>query len=104
MLRGYEYQEDLYVPGFFEFDIVKGESIYIVAGTKEINPTSIIASYKAEIGKRIPRNNFENCLDNAARQFFVRNGNKGSHCRFSLVWPVGTGYFHCFAGITLIYG
>jgi predicted glycogen debranching enzyme len=76
MERGYEYQEDLYVPGFFEFDIAKGESVYFVAGTKEINPASIITAYKAEIGKRIPRNTFENCLINAAQQFFVKKGDK----------------------------
>jgi len=76
MLRGYEYQEDLYVPGFFEFDIAKGESVYFVAGTKEIVPNSIASGYKAEIGKRIPRNNFENCLINSAQQFIVKKGDK----------------------------
>ena len=41
MERGYDYLEDLYVPGFFEVEIKKGESIYFEAGTKEINPVSL---------------------------------------------------------------
>lgn len=76
MDRGYDYQEDLYVPGYFEFPIRKGESIYFVAGTKEIEVDTIKKAYKAEFDKRVPRNNFENCLKNAAEQFFVRKGNK----------------------------
>ena len=31
--RGYPYQEDLYVPGYFEIPIKKGESIIFSAGT-----------------------------------------------------------------------
>ena len=76
MERGYDYQEDLYVPGYFEFDIKKGESIYFVAGTKEIPTASIKRAYHAEYDKRTPRNNFENCLKNAAEQFIVKRGHK----------------------------
>jgi predicted glycogen debranching enzyme len=76
MDRGYDYQEDLYVPGYFEFDIKKGESVYFVAGTEEITPASIKKAYKAELDKRVPRNNFENCLINAAEQFIVKKGHK----------------------------
>jgi predicted glycogen debranching enzyme len=76
MERGYEYQEDLYVPGYFELEIKKGESIYFVAGTKEIPVASIKRAYHAEHEKRVPRNNFENCLKNAAEQFIVKRGNR----------------------------
>ncbi|MCX6243185.1 MAG: glycogen debranching enzyme N-terminal domain-containing protein [Bacteroidetes bacterium] len=76
MDRGYDYQEDLYVPGYFEFDIKKGESVYFCAGTKEIPPVSIKRVYNCELEKRVPRNNFENCLKNAASQFIVKKGNK----------------------------
>ena len=67
MERGYEYQEDLYVPGFFEVDIRKGESIYFQAGIKEISPASLKRVFTAELDKRIPRNNFENCLINSGQ-------------------------------------
>lgn len=74
--RGYECHEDLFVPGFFEMDIEKGESVYFSASTEIQNPQDIEALYAEEIRSRIPRNNFENCLENSARQFFVRSGNK----------------------------
>lgn len=72
MERGYDYQEDLYVPGFFELEIKKGESIYFAAGTRELNPASMSRVFKAELEKRIPRNNFANCLINSAQQFIIR--------------------------------
>lgn len=74
--RGYDYQEDLFVPGFFEVNIKKGESIIFSAGTSEVNPASIKRIYTAEVNKRIPRNNFENCLLNSAGQFITRRGGK----------------------------
>ncbi len=74
--RGYEYQEDLFVPGFFEFRMKKGESVVFSAGMKEIDPASIKRSFTNEVKRRIPRNNFENCLLNAAEQFIVKKGRK----------------------------
>lgn len=74
MERGYDFQEDLYTPGFFEFEIRKGESVYFAAGTHEIKPSQMKRAYDAEIKKRIPRNTFENCLINAAEQFLIVNG------------------------------
>lgn len=74
--RGYECHEDLFVPGFFEMDIEKGESVYFSASTKKQIPQDLEALFKEELESRIPRNNFENCLENSARQFFVRSGDK----------------------------
>lgn len=76
MERGYDYKEDLFVPGFFEVDIKKGESIIFCAGTSEVNPASIKRSFTSEVKKRTPRNNFENCLRNSAQQFIIRRDNK----------------------------
>lgn len=67
--RGYDYQEDLYVPGYFEFDIKKGESVILSAGLTEADPKTRESAFKKEIARRIPRNNFENCLKNSAGQF-----------------------------------
>ncbi|MDF2156930.1 amylo-alpha-1,6-glucosidase [Algoriphagus sp. CAU 1675] len=73
--RGYEYQEDLYVPGYFEFDIKKGESVIFSAGLTEADPSTRQNAFEKEIARRIPRNNFENCLKNSATQFIrLRNG------------------------------
>jgi len=76
MERGYDYQEDLFVPGFFEVDIKKGESIVFCAGTSEVNPATIKRSFTTEVKRRTPRDNFENCLKNSAQQFIVKKDNK----------------------------
>ncbi len=76
MERGYDYQEDLFVPGFFEVDIKKGESIVFCAGTSEFEPTAMKRSFNAEIKRRTPRDNFKNCLINAAQQFIVKRGTR----------------------------
>jgi len=70
-LRGYDYQEDLYVPGFFELSMKQGESIVISAGTHEIVPVGLKQKFAAEVKKRIPRTDFKSCLLNASEQFFV---------------------------------
>jgi predicted glycogen debranching enzyme len=74
--RGYDHLEDLYTPGFFEIPIKKGESIYFAAGLEEINPSSINRAFNNEIKKRIPRDSFEHCLQNAAQQFIVKRGKR----------------------------
>jgi predicted glycogen debranching enzyme len=67
--RGYEYQEDLLVPGYFELPIKKGEVIFFSASTTEHEPDSFKKLYSIEIKRRIPRNSFINCLLNSAQQF-----------------------------------
>ncbi len=105
MDRGYDYQEDLYIPGFFEFDIKKGESVFFVAGTREINPASIRRTFSAESEKRIPRNNFDNCLINSAQQFIVRKG-KCTEVLAGFPWfgRSGRSTFISLPGLTLVNG
>ena len=74
--RGYDYQEDLFVPGYFEFSIEKGESVYFSAGIEEVNPANLKRFYTNEVSKRVPRDNFENCLKNSAQQFIVKKNKK----------------------------
>ena len=105
MERGYDFQEDLYVPGFFEVEIKKGESIYFQAGTKEINPVSLKRAFSAELLKRIPRNNFENCLINSAQQFIVKRGNKTEiTAGFPWFGRWGRDTFIALPGLTLLTG
>jgi len=70
--RGYDYQEDLYVPGYFEVPIKKGESIVFSASLDEVKPQSLKQMFYRERNKRTPRNSFKNCLENAADQFLVK--------------------------------
>ncbi|KAF0238084.1 MAG: glycogen debranching [Prolixibacteraceae bacterium] len=69
--RGYEYLEDLFVPGYFEISFKKGESIIFSAGTVEANPESLKKLFTSEENSRTPRITFLNSLDNAAGQFVI---------------------------------
>ena len=72
--RGYDFTEDLYVPGHFKFTMEKGETIVLAAGTEENKPSNLKQKFKDELKTRIPCNSFENCLQNSAEQFFVKKG------------------------------
>lgn len=71
--RGIPYTEDLYVPGFFELDIKKGESIIFSAGITPVNTRRLVRMYNDEIKPRTPRTSFYNCLKNSAKQFYLKN-------------------------------
>ncbi len=70
--RGYESTEDLYVPGYFEMPIKKGESIVFSAGIKNICPSSLKKLFETEASERTLRDSFYNCLVNVAHQFHNR--------------------------------
>lgn len=74
---GYPCQEDLFVPGYFEFNIKKGESIIFAAGIEEINTKTLKRTFEEEIDIHLPRSGFTECLTNAAHQFHYEN--KGEH-------------------------
>jgi predicted glycogen debranching enzyme len=76
MRRGYDYKEDLFVPGYFELNAKKGDAIIFSAGTSKANPEHLKRKYTLEMGKRIPRNSFKNCLINSAQQFFIKHNKK----------------------------
>ncbi len=68
--RGYEYSEDLYVPGYFELDIKKGETVIFSAGTEAISVRRLKRLFDEEKQKRIGRADFFATLKNAAQQFY----------------------------------
>ena len=70
--RGYASNEDLYVPGYFEMPIKKGESIIFAASTSSIKSSSLKKLFQEEIDYRVPRDNFYHCLVTAAHQFHNR--------------------------------
>ena len=71
--RGIPYKEDLFVPGYFEVEIKKGESIFFSAGIDEVNTRNLAKMYEDEIATRTPRTSFYNCLKNSAKQFYITN-------------------------------
>jgi predicted glycogen debranching enzyme len=75
LTRGYEYLEDLLVPGFFEVTLKKGETLVFSAATFEAKTNNLKTGFDAELTKRKPRENFRNTLENSAEQFIsTRNG------------------------------
>ena len=74
--RGYDFNEDLYVPGYFEVGIKKGESIVFSAGISEIDPSTLLSLFEEEAADRTPRDNFLHCLTNAAHQFHNKQGDE----------------------------
>ena len=73
--RGYPFKEDLFVPGFFEMDIKKGESIIFSASTFESKTAGLKAKFTREFKKRTPRDTLLNNLLNSAQQFIQKRGN-----------------------------
>ncbi len=74
--RGYNYLEDLFVPGYFEVPIEKGECIIFSASTTEVKPEGLKSTFSKEYKNRIPRDSFINCLTSSANQFITRAGGK----------------------------
>jgi predicted glycogen debranching enzyme len=72
--RGYDFNEDLYVPGYFEVDIKKGESVVFSAGISEISPRKLKQTFESEVADRTPRDSFYHCLKNSAHQFHNKQG------------------------------
>lgn len=70
--RGYASNEDLYVPGYFDLPIKKGESIVFAASTKAIKTPTLKKLFEKEAAERTLRDNFYHCLVNAAHQFHNR--------------------------------
>ena len=74
--RGYAANEDLYVPGYFELPIKKGESIVFSGGISPVDTSGLSRVFQEEVDKRIPRDSFMHCLYNSAHQFYNRQGDK----------------------------
>ena len=74
--RGYDYSEDLFAPGFFEFSAREGDVIVFSASTKEEKASGLKQKFTRTVSGKIPRNNFINCLKNAAQQFIEKRGGK----------------------------
>lgn len=93
--RGYNSSEDLFVPGYFEMPIKKGESIVFSAGIEPAEPKELNNLMNAEVEQLDSRDSFYHCLVNAAHQFRMRKG--GEHYILA-----GYPWFKCRARDTFI--
>ncbi len=94
--RGYASNEDLYVPGYFEMDIKKGESIVFSASTSACKTGGLKRLFDKEVDERSPRDNFFHCLVNAAHQFHNRTSKDDRYLLAGYPW------FKCRARDTFI--
>ena len=94
--RGYASNEDLYVPGYFEMSIKKGESIVFSASIQEFKTQNLKTLFEEEVMKRSPRDNFFHCLVNAAHQFHIRDNDGEDYLLAGYPW------FKCRARDTFI--
>ena len=76
--RGYECIEDLYVPGYFEVEMKKGDEVVFTASLKECKPSGLKKLFQEEVDVRRPRDNFYNALVAAAHQFHYKETPKGA--------------------------
>jgi glycogen debranching enzyme-related protein len=84
--RGYDANEDLYVPGYFEMNIKKGESIVFSASIKEFTTKGLCQLFEDEVNERNPRDNFLHCLINAAHQFHISEGDGDEYILAGYPW------------------
>ncbi len=94
--RGYASNEDLYVPGYFEMPIKKGESIIFAASTSQTKTSGLKKLFDEEVADRVPRDNFYHCLVTAAHQFHRKERNKDRYLMAGYPW------FKCRARDTFI--
>lgn len=83
---GDTYKEDLYVPGYFEMSIEKGEEIIFSAGDILVDTSNLSKEFDLEIDKRTPRSSFYNCLKNSSHQFIYRPGKEDHYLLAGYPW------------------
>lgn len=84
--RGYPYKEDLYVPGYFEVPIKKGETIIFSAGVGPVATNQLKKLFVQEAEARTPRTSFYNCLKNSAQQFYFRPKEEDAYLLAGYPW------------------
>ncbi len=79
--RGFNYKEDLFVPGYFEIPIKKGESIILSASTSEVRASGLKLRFEKEVEKRDNmRDNYKKCLSMSADQFLIKQNEEFQVC------------------------
>lgn len=104
LARGYDGYEDLLTPGYFEFNIKKGESVIFSASTDLMaSPETISAVYEASLSRRTHKIDFMSCLEHSARQFVIRRPDNRAEVIAGYPWfgPFMEDTFMALPGLTL---
>ena len=105
--RGYEGHEDLLTPGYFEFNIKKGESVIFSAATDMMaTPETITEVYATSLARRTHKIDFLSCLEHSARQFVIRRPGNRAEVVAGYPWfgPFMEDTFMALPGLTLTQG
>ncbi|MCI2121423.1 MAG: amylo-alpha-1,6-glucosidase [Bacteroidales bacterium] len=101
--RGFPCREDLFVPGFFEVPISKGETVVFSASLDPVKPEMLFKQYSNELRKTPARSNYESCLKSAAHQLIINREGRAFVCS-GFSW-MGVGVLRdtcvCLPGLTL---
>ncbi len=70
--RGYDYHEDLMVPGYFEVAMKKGETLIFSASVSEEKTRSFKSAFENELKTRKPLRKFGDVLRDSGKQFIIK--------------------------------
>lgn len=84
--EGLPYKEDLYVPGQFQLQMEKGESIVFSASDTPADVNSLSEQFEEGVKMRVPRSSFYNCLKNSAHQFYYKPKDGGTYILNGYPW------------------
>jgi len=71
--RGYDFCEDLFVPGYFSLNLKKGDKVVVYAGLEECNSKVLSTRYTNALKKKPVLHTEKDCLTHAAKQFIIKN-------------------------------
>lgn len=78
--RGFDCKEDLFVPGFFELPLKKGESVIFSASIEEADTNSLKRLFTREVAAKPPRDNYDDCLRASAKQLITIRSGRSQIC------------------------
>jgi len=71
-IRGYDFREDLFVAGYFEMSIRKGESVVFTAGLGQLAPNQIKRRFNKVIESKSSWTSFEDILKDSALKYIQK--------------------------------
>lgn len=104
-VRGYEFNEDLLAPGYFELNLKANDTLIFSVGLEEISYKALKRKAIAEINTEVHTEKFNQFLENSAKQFLVkRNGDYQVVSGYHWFEQRGRDTFVALPGLTLPQG